>query len=176
MKLKTSVCIVLLLGITLFTACEKETGACESKYENWQGYTLYTCKVNVESDMCESSGEHFWQDKSCINLGYTHYNDKNENWQIDEGNNGKPGPYGYWGDNSGSGSGDGGQTGGGGGTGSCDASGYKGPEFDIQVDSQCKAAYYYKCSGNSDGVKAACAVYKQWQQDDSSIPNCPYCN
>lgn len=62
------------------------------------------------------------------------------------------------------------------GTGSCDENGYKGPEFDIQVDSQCKAAYFYECSGNAQGVAAACAVYKQWQQDDPSIPNCPYCN
>lgn len=50
---------------------------------------------------------------------------------------------------------------GGSGTGGCGSSGYNGPEFDIQVDSQCKAAYAYKCAGNQQGVDAACAIYKQ---------------
>lgn len=171
MKKSKALTIAALIVIgAVIVSCQEETGACESKFENWQGYTLYTCDENIDADMCEGRDEHFWQDKSCPNLGYAYYNDGNESWQIDEGNNGIPGPYGYWGDNSA-----GGSPTGGGGTGSCDESGYKGPEFDIQVDSQCKAAYYYKCVGNSDGVKAACAVYKQWQEDNSSIPNCPYC-
>jgi hypothetical protein len=160
--------IVLAAGVTFFSGCEKETGACESSYENWQGYTLYTCEQNEESDMCEGSREHFWKDKSCSDLGYDYYNTNNKSYQIDAQNNGIPGPYGYWGDGSASG--------GSGSGGSCDASGYKGPNFDIQVDSQCKTAYFYKCQGNTQGQNAACAVYKQWQQDDPSIPNCPYCN
>lgn len=166
-----------IIGLTVLVATlvaceEKETGACEASYENWQGYTLYTCKENEESDMCEGSKEHFWVDKSCANLGYTYFNSKNGNFQIDENNNGIPGPYGEWGDGTASG----GSGGSGSGGGSCDASGYNGPEFDIQVDSQCKTAYYYDCIGNQQGVNAACAVYKQWQDDDSSIPDCPYCN
>jgi|GEM_PF-3434098 len=59
---------------------------------------------------------------------------------------------------------------------SSDACGdYKGPEFNIQIDSQCKTAQLYKCAGNADGVTVACALYKQWQDQDSSIPDCPYC-
>ena len=61
-------------------------------------------------------------------------------------------------------------------TGSCGIENYTGPEFDIQIDSQCKAAYYYECVGNEEGKDAACAIYKQWQSKDSSVPNCPYCN
>lgn len=68
-----------------------------------------------------------------------------------------------------------GTTGGNTGTGSCDADGYKGPEFDIQVDSQCKAAYIYGCGGQKDGVKAACDIYQTFRDSDPSIPACPYC-
>lgn len=56
------------------------------------------------------------------------------------------------------------------------STGYQGPDFDIQIDSQCKAAYAYKCQGNDQGVRAACDVYRGWQQHQSGIPNCPYCN
>jgi hypothetical protein len=174
MKLKAILITAVTIAAAIFSGCKKEEGACESKFQNFQGYTLYTCNNDVETDMCESSGEHFWEDKSCINLGYLYYNAKNESWQIDEDNNGIPGPNGYWGDGTGSGNGTP-PSGSGGTGGACDESGYKGPDFDIQVDSQCKAAYYYQCIGNNDGVKAACTIYKQWQADDSSIPNCPYC-
>lgn len=58
----------------------------------------------------------------------------------------------------------------------CDMNNYKGPEFDIQFDSQCKAAYLYKCAGNQKGLEATCAIYKNYQKQDPSIPNCPYCN
>lgn len=54
--------------------------------------------------------------------------------------------------------------------------GYNGPEFDIQIDSQCQAAYAYACSGAQEGVDAACSLYKGFQSQDSSIPDCPYCN
>ncbi|MEP4533410.1 MAG: hypothetical protein ABJ004_09995 [Cyclobacteriaceae bacterium] len=61
--------------------------------------------------------------------------------------------------------------------GSGDACGdYAGPEFNIQIDSQCKTAQLYLCAGNADGVTVACGLYKQYQAEDSSIPNCPYCN
>lgn len=56
------------------------------------------------------------------------------------------------------------------------STGYQGPDFDIQIDSQCKAAYAYRCQGNDAGVRAACEVYRGWQQHQSGIPNCPYCN
>ncbi len=160
----------LFFAITL-GACVEKTGTCESTYENWQGYTLYTCEENVEEYLCEGSGDHMWEGSSCNDLGYSHYNPDNENWQYNSGNNGIPGDHGAWGDGTGTGG-----SGGGGGTGSCDASGYDGPEFDIQVDSQCKAAYYYECIGNSQGVAAACAIYAQWKQDNPDIPSCPYCD
>ena len=172
--MKSNTILIPALAIaTILSGCEKDEGACESKFKNYQGYTLYTCNNDVETDMCEGSDEHFWKDRSCINLGYLHYNAKNESWQLDEDDNGIPGTYGFWGDRTGSGNGTPPANSGSGG--SCGESGYKGPEFDIQVDSQCKAAYYYQCIGNNDGVKAACAIYKQWQADDKSIPNCPYC-
>lgn len=60
------------------------------------------------------------------------------------------------------------------GGGGCDF--YAGPEFDIQIDGQCKAAFAYKCEGNEQGLRAACEIYKSWQQHQSGIPNCPYCD
>lgn len=58
----------------------------------------------------------------------------------------------------------------------CSINNYNGPEFDIQIDGQCKAAFIYKCQGNEAGVRAACEIYRSWQQHQSGIPNCPYCN
>jgi hypothetical protein len=57
----------------------------------------------------------------------------------------------------------------------CDLNNYDGPNFNIQIDSQCKTAYAYDCAGNADGVTLACALYKQYQDEDPSIPDCPYC-
>lgn len=59
--------------------------------------------------------------------------------------------------------------------GNCDLNNYSGPNFDIQIDSQCKTAYAYDCSGNQDGVAAACAIYNQYREQDPTIPVCPYC-
>lgn len=58
----------------------------------------------------------------------------------------------------------------------CSISNYNGPEFDIQIDGQCKAAFIYQCVGNTEGVKAACEIYRNWQKHQPGIPNCPYCN
>lgn len=60
--------------------------------------------------------------------------------------------------------------------GNCSLDNYEGPEFDIQVDAQCKAAYIYECSGNQAGVDAACEIYRMWQAQNPNIPDCPYCN
>lgn len=60
-------------------------------------------------------------------------------------------------------------------SGNC-SEGYQGPQFDIQVDAFCKAAYAYQCDGNTQAVATNCQVYKDWQSQDSSIPDCPYCN
>jgi len=56
---------------------------------------------------------------------------------------------------------------------------YSGPEFDIQIDAQCQAAWAYLCAGyskDSDPVKTSCAIYKALQKDYPNAPNCPYCN
>lgn len=163
--------LALIFSSMVMLSCEEETGACESEIVNFQGFTLFTCRENREAFLCEGSDDHFWVDKNCANLGYPFYNETNESWQSGANSNTTPGRYGYWGDKSASGS----DTGSG-GTGSCDASGYNGPEFDIQVDSQCKAAYAYQCSGNAQGVAATCAIYKQFRDDNPSIPPCPYCS
>ncbi len=59
---------------------------------------------------------------------------------------------------------------------SCDIANYEGPIFNTQIDSQCQLAYVYNCEGNQEGVDAACEVYRFWQEQDSSIPDCPYCD
>jgi hypothetical protein len=61
----------------------------------------------------------------------------------------------------------------------CDMSNYNGPEFDIQIDSQCKTAYAYQCAGNEDGRKTACALYNNYKSQwkgSGSFPKCPYCD
>lgn len=58
----------------------------------------------------------------------------------------------------------------------CDLVDYEGPIFNTQIDSQCQLAYVYDCEGNQEGVEAACDVYRFWQEQDSSIPDCPYCD
>ncbi|MGE0589506.1 MAG: hypothetical protein AB7O48_13095 [Cyclobacteriaceae bacterium] len=161
---------LLFLSVVYLSCEEEERGACESEIVNFQGFTLFICEEDEESELCEGSKDHFWKDKTCANLGYPYYNDTNKSWQAGSANNTIPGAYGYWGDQSASGSD------GGGGTGSCDASGYQGPEFDIQVDSQCKAAYAYQCAGNTQGIAATCAIYNQFKADNPSIPDCPYCS
>ena len=56
---------------------------------------------------------------------------------------------------------------------------YGGPEFDIQFDAQCQAAWAYLCAGyskDSDPVKTSCAIYKALLQGSPSAPKCPYCD
>jgi hypothetical protein len=69
-----------------------------------------------------------------------------------------------------------GNTGGGSSSGINCSGGYQGPEFDIQIDSQCQAAFAYKCAGNTAGVTATCKIYNTYRQNDPKIPKCPYCN
>jgi hypothetical protein len=67
----------------------------------------------------------------------------------------------------------------GGGGGGCDLADYNGPEFDIQLDSQCKTAFLYDCAGEVQGVVTACALYESYRslwQGPGSFPDCPYCN
>ncbi|MES2639381.1 MAG: hypothetical protein V4850_07845 [Myxococcota bacterium] len=60
------------------------------------------------------------------------------------------------------------------GSDSCGA-GYAGPEYDVQSDSFCKAAYNYRCSGSDDEADANCAIYNQMEADNPGMPSCPYC-
>lgn len=63
----------------------------------------------------------------------------------------------------------------GGGDTPCDLAYYKGPEFNTQIDAQCKTAFLYDCVGNADGVAAACALYYQYDDGSPDFPDCPYC-
>lgn len=53
---------------------------------------------------------------------------------------------------------------------------YSGPEFDIQFDSQCKAAFYYQCVGETELMNIACDTYSSFQDDNPGMADCPYCN
>lgn len=61
----------------------------------------------------------------------------------------------------------------------CDPANYNGPEFNIQVDGQCKLAYLYDCEGNIQGRDAACSIYYDYGESvwtgSGSLPKCPYC-
>lgn len=57
----------------------------------------------------------------------------------------------------------------------CSLDNYSGPAMDAQYESQCKAAYVYKCAGNLDALKKQCEYYKQLQRQ-LNLPNCPYCD
>lgn len=57
----------------------------------------------------------------------------------------------------------------------CSLSNYNGPDMSTQFEVQCKAAYTYKCAGNTNALKKQCAYYKQLQQS-YNLPDCPYCN
>lgn len=62
----------------------------------------------------------------------------------------------------------------------CDIEDYDGPEFDIQVDSQCKMAYMYDCVGDIEARDATCKLYYEYGNSvwtgSGSLPDCPYCN
>jgi len=61
------------------------------------------------------------------------------------------------------------------GSGNCDLSNYNGPNVNIQAGAQCQYAYVYACAGYQPGVDVACELYRQWQQDNPSLPDCTYC-
>lgn len=65
-------------------------------------------------------------------------------------------------------------SGGSGGGGNCTGS-YNGPTGDIQSDSFCQAAWNYRCNGQNAQADANCTVYKQLQDDNPGMPDCPYC-
>ena len=157
--------IALCCGFAVLgTSCEEE-GACEVKIP-LSNYSLYSCREGVIDEHCKSSSSAdrvFHEGKSCASLGYI-YADNKGGHTADADNLRTPGKNGAFQNDLSSG-----------GIGGCNG-GYNGPTFDIQIDSQCQTAYAYTCAGSTEGVKAACAIYKGYQQSNPSIPNCPYCN
>lgn len=148
-------------------SCEKE-GVCEIKIQA-NGY-IYSCREGTTDEACnDSSGVErvFHEGKSCASLGYPFKNSSGA-YTSQQDKLDKPGSNGAF-------QNDLNNPGGGGGVAGC-SGGYNGPTFDIQIDSQCQAAYAYKCAGSQQGVDATCAIYKTYQRNDSSIPNCPYCS
>jgi len=170
-----------LIIMILFTGCEllfedEVLGACERSAITSRGNQIYYCQNDKSEYLCDividdSNHTQLWEDKTCINLGYF-YDQGNNIWQADEDNNVKPGAFGRWGDGTASGTeADADNSG-----ASCSEDDYDGPEFDIQIDSQCKLAFIYKCSNHAEGVAAACAIYQVYRNQFPDIPECPYCN
>lgn len=160
---RTVVLLVVSIMLLLFnTSCEEE-GACEVKIEA-NGY-IYSCREEKTETFCSnypsSSESVFHEGKSCASLGYPYKSSTTDAYTAKPDDFSTPGKDGAFAGSSGSA-----------GAG-CDD--YNGPTFDIQIDSQCQAAYAYSCSGVQQGVDAACAIYKSYQKNNPSIPNCPYC-
>lgn len=154
---------VLLLAPFLTGCNEEEDDERATMCYELQGNTLY---LNCYTDAIHSCSEDGKSSIGSYGNWDACYDDMQNVLDVYQNTgNIKPGP------NSDEGAGSGGSS-----SGNCGSSGYNGPEFDIQVDSQCKAAYAYLCAGNQQGADAACAIYRQWQEDDSSIPDCPYCD
>ncbi len=155
---------IVLMTILLFS-CEEKEGACETKFGS-SSRPLYSCRNDSDDALCnvEQSGVEkvFHEGKSCASLGYTHPT-PNDSFTAEADDYETPGSGGAFQNDTP------------GGVAGCTGS-YDGPTFDIQIDSQCQAAYAYTCSGSAAGVKATCAIYKSYQKDNPKIPNCPYCS
>ncbi len=174
----TLLSLSLLAGLLFLTGCAKnQNGVCEMKWGT-SNYKYY-CQPE-EQEYCSAGWERYFESESCSDLGYTEKYD-GEGGPIDgpvfvspDGPS-EPGENGYWATGTG---GTGSQ--GGGGSGNCDLENYNGPEFDIQVDAQCKAAYMYDCIGDYTARDASCDLYYQYGNDvwigPGSLPECPYCN
>jgi hypothetical protein len=182
MKLKrTNILSILSIVILSFsmTSCKK------NKVGVWEVYResgIFICCPNDKDAFYGGKEKVYWDNKSCNDLGYTSRGSTEASWFfVSPDGECKPGREGeFW--NQYASSGGSGtlctSSGGNSGTGSsdCSLSNYNGPEFDIQLDAQCKAAYVYDCQNNQQGVDAACANYESFQQQDPTIPDCPYCN
>ncbi|MBI1184825.1 hypothetical protein GC194_11160 [bacterium] len=182
--MKTFTLVSTLFMLTVISACNLDMnwpGVCESKMSTTSGNTYYYCETSESADVCESSniGSHHYSSESCKNLGYTEKGGSSVSWKdgdvyfISPDGANTPGSNGYY---SGGGSSSGGSSSGGGGGGAnCDMSNYKGPEFNVQIDSQCKTAYLYDCAGETDHRDVACRLYYEWDDGSGSFPKCPYC-
>jgi hypothetical protein len=155
----------LILSSVLLFSCSVPDGACESKTVlSGAGYNLYSC-IDKNEDYCKNCSTDdcfFHEDKSCESLGYTYSNSINPDLKKASQDGRSPGANGAFANDSSRG-------------GDCSGS-YKGPDFDIQIDSQCKNAFAARCAGQDAVADASCKIYKSYQANDSSIPDCPYCN
>lgn len=159
---------LLMLFISSMVSCEKNKVGVYEQHGISNNSTCYVCYAEESDYLPETDTRKYWPNKKCSDLGYTKralvQSGDNEFWYfINPDGENYPGDYGYFKENESSSS------------GGCANENYEGPEFNIQIDSQCKAAHVYTCSGNQDGVTVACALYKQYQDQDPSIPDCPYC-
>lgn len=167
MNIKTQILMpgLLLLAAQIIFSCESKDGACESKIKSADNKYIYSCREANDDTGCsiEQTGveKFFHEGASCASLGYS-YGESNGAWHVSEDDWNTPGTGGVFKNDVGGGL-------------NCEG-GYDGPQFDIQIDSQCQTAFVYRCSGAEDAADAACSVYKAWQKDNPSIPNCPYCD
>lgn len=151
------------LPLLLFSSCLKE-GACEfrTEYNN----VTYHCWQDETQSVCNASSSGIsntiWHEgRSCQELGYTYQSQTTDySYSADDADGTTPGANGGFVNSGGSGG------------ANCGSGGYNGPDFDIQIDAQCKAAYQYKCAGNQQGVDYCCAIYNSYE----NVPPCPYCN
>lgn len=169
---------ILFFFISLFS-CLKEKVERKGVCESYWGISSpdYYCALTGEEN-CFVGVHAYHAEKSCESLGYT------EPYGGSGGPDGvkfvspegikTPGVNGIFG-NPNAYSGSGGSSG-----ASCGLEDYDGPEFNIQVDSQCKTAFVYDCSGNTVGRDAACQTYYDYGNSvwtgSGPLPTCPYCN
>lgn len=165
---------ILILFITVLSSCYGD------KIGVWEHHrtseNIYVCYPEDDDYVIATSDRVYHTDKSCKDLGYTESGSSVGSWHfVSPSGENVPGKYGvFWDDYNANGGGSGG-----GGSASCDMSNYNGPEFNIQVDSQCKTAYLYDCQGMYSERDVACDLYYQWEsswQGSGSFPKCPYCN
>lgn len=100
-------------------------GACERRFQNPEGATLYACQFPQTAETCSpgtGAEQTFWPNATCARLGYDfESSDLARQWYDSETSNVTPGEHGAWGDGTGGGSTGG--TDGTGGTGGTDGTG-----------------------------------------------------
>ena len=165
--IKLSLSILIIYSVFLFS-CGEEEGACEVKQPSATGGASYYCYNEVSSDLCGNLGgveAVYHEGTPCTALGYTVASnaDFEGRFTVEANDLSKPGVNGAFKDdvvvNQGP---------------NC-SGGYGGPLFDTQIDSQCQVAFVYYCDGVQEGIDATCAIYRSYQENDPSIPDCPYC-
>ncbi len=182
-----SLVVLAITSATLLvaTGCE-DTHACLFlvRYQSDKP-TTYWCRIVEYKDECPDTEwpndadsvtvSEFVKDKSCGDLGYSNKcGDEYMAGGCGDGRSQTPGDV-----VAGGASGGGGGDGDGDGDAACGEYGDRGLD-DIQVKSQCQAAWNYTCQGNTQGVQISCANldgYTQISVDGSNPKDkCPYCD